>query len=215
MSQVFSRDQVFALKVGALAAVGLLVIPVLVWGIAVARVAPRNEPIEQPVPFSHKHHVGDVGIDCRYCHTSVEESAFAGMPPTETCMTCHSQLFTGQPMLAPVVQGFARDRPIRWKRVNELPDFVFFNHSIHVHKGVGCVSCHGRLDRMPLTRRVAPLTMQWCLACHRNPVPHLRPREHVFDMDWQPGPDTPGGAVLMARYGVQLDRLTDCSVCHR
>ncbi len=130
-------------------------------------------------------------------------------------MTCHSQLFTDQPLLAPVVKGFADNKPIRWNRVNDLPDFVYFNHSIHIHKGVGCASCHGRIDRMPLTRRVAPLTMQWCLDCHRDPGPHLRPLQHVFDMDWQPNGDDLRGVALIERYHVQVDRLTNCSVCHR
>jgi hypothetical protein len=216
MPQIFSRNEVFALKVGALAVIGTLAMAIMVWRLVVAEGAPLNEPINQPVPFSHKHHVADVGLDCRYCHTSVEKSAFAGMPPSETCMTCHSQLFTDQPMLKPVVEGFAEDRPVRWNRVNDLPDFAYFNHSIHVHKGVGCVTCHGRIDQMPLTRRVAPLTMQWCLACHRDPAPHLRPRAKVFDMEWTPPDDQDAlGRQLISRYRIATHRLTNCSVCHR
>ncbi len=216
MAQVFSRAQVFWLKVAIIAVVLFAGAAVLVWRIAVAFVPPLQEPIEQPVPFSHKHHVSDDGLDCRYCHTSVEDSAFAGMPPTQTCMTCHSRLFTDQPMLRPVIESFERDKPIHWKRVHDLPDFVYFNHSIHIHKGVGCVSCHGRVDEMPLTRRVKPLTMQWCLSCHRDPAPHLRPREHVFDLAWQPAGDRRAlGRKLMDEYQVATARLTDCSVCHR
>ncbi len=216
MAQVFSRAQVLGLRVAMIAVVLFAGGAVVVWRIAVAFSPPIEEPIEQPVPFSHRHHVSDVGLDCRYCHTSVEHSAFAGMPPTETCMTCHSRLFTDQPMLQPVIQSFARNKPIHWKRVHDLPDFVYFNHSIHVQKGVGCVSCHGRVDQMSLTRRVKPLTMQWCLSCHRDPAPHLRPRDRVFDLDWQPKGDRRAlGRALMRKYHIATARLTDCSVCHR
>src|SRR5437016_8479742 len=139
-------------------------------------------PVEQSVPFSHKHHVTDHGIDCRYCHTSVETSAFAGIPPLSTCMTCHSQIFTDAPVLRPLVSAYRGGEPLRWNRVHDLPDFVYFDHSIHVAKGVGCQECHGRVDRMPLTQRVASLDMQWCLACHRDAARHLRPRDEVFAM---------------------------------
>src|SRR5690348_10584603 len=173
-------------------------------------------PFEQPVPFSHKHHVGDDGIDCRYCHTSVEQSAFAGIPPTHTCMTCHSQLFTQQPMLAPVVQSLASGEPLSWNRVHDLPGFVYFNHGIHIAKGVGCATCHGPVDRMPLTWRVAPLEMQWCLDCHRTPEKYLRPVEHVFDMEWKPAEDQLAlGRRLVAEYHIHKSTLTDCSTCHR
>src|SRR5215468_8251670 len=124
---------------------------------------------EQPVPFSHAHHVGGMGLDCRYCHTSVEKSSFAGIPPTKTCMNCHSQIWLSSPTLEPVRASFRTNEPIRWTRVHDLPDFVFFNHSIHVNKGVGCESCHGRVDRMPLTAQHASLQMEWCLECHRHP----------------------------------------------
>ena len=216
MPQIFSRTFLFTLKVATLAIISALVMIILVWRLVVTHGAPQNEAIEQPVPFSHKHHVSDVGLDCRYCHTSVEQSAFAGMPPTETCMTCHSRLFTDQSMLKPVVEGFADDKPLKWKRVHDLPDFVYFNHSIHVHKGVGCVTCHGRVDRMPLVRRVSPLTMQWCLGCHRDPAPQLRPREKVFDLDWKPAGDRRArGRALIHEYHIDTGRLTNCSVCHR
>ena len=127
--------------------------------------------VRQPVPFSHEHHVGELGIDCRYCHTSVEKSAFAGMPPTKTCMTCHSQLFTNAAMLAPVRKSLAEHKPIHWQRVHVLPGYVYFDHSIHIAKGVGCTTCHGAVDTMPLMKQAAPLTMGWCLDCHRNPAP--------------------------------------------
>jgi hypothetical protein len=169
----------------------------------------------QPVPFSHEHHVGGLGIDCRYCHTSVEVSANAGLPPTHICMTCHSQLWTNAAMLAPVRQSLADGVPLRWNRINALPDYVFFNHSIHVAKGVGCTTCHGPIGEMPLTWKGASLQMGWCLDCHRDPAPNLRPREAVFDPDWKRGPDTPSGRQLMAEYNIHPETLTDCSVCHR
>ena len=172
---------------------------------------------EQPVQFSHKHHVQDDGIDCRYCHTSVETSAFAGIPPLATCMTCHSQLFVGAPMLAPLHRAYAGTARLAWNRVHDLPDFVYFDHSIHVAKGVGCTTCHGPVERMPLTRRVASLYMQWCLECHRAPERFLRPRERVFDVTWRPPPDQDAeGARLRTAYGIRSTReLTDCSTCHR
>jgi hypothetical protein len=136
-------------------------------------------PVEQPVPFSHEHHVAGLGIDCRFCHTSVEVSANAGMPPTYTCMTCHSQIWTNAEMLAPVRQSLADDKPIVWNRINDLPDYVYFNHSIHIAKGVGCSSCHGPVDSMPLSYKATTLTMEFCLDCHRAPGPRLRPK-HAF-----------------------------------
>jgi hypothetical protein len=171
---------------------------------------------EQPVPFSHKHHVGELGLDCRYCHTSAEQSRFAGLPPTETCMTCHSQLWTQAPMLAPVRESLAKGRPIRWHRINGLPGYVYFDHSIHVAKGVGCTTCHGPVDRMPLMQQAAPLTMGWCLACHRDPTPNLRPREAIYDSRWVPPPNqAEQGKRLAEAFHVRSEGLTDCSVCHR
>ena len=171
----------------------------------------------QPVPFSHKHHVGDDGIDCRYCHATVESSAFAGMPATETCMNCHSQIWTDSPMLEPVRASFRTGEPLHWKRVHNLPQFVYFDHSIHVAKGVGCSTCHGRIDQMPLTYQYAPLTMEWCLACHRAPQQYLRPRDEVFDMKWAPPADQAAtGARLAEQNHVKGTReLTNCSTCHR
>jgi len=177
----------------------------------------QNAPIEQPVMFSHEHHVNMLGIDCRYCHTSVETSAFAGIPETEICMTCHSQLFTGEPMLALVRQSLAENKPMQWRRVNDLPDFVYFNHSIHVAKGIGCTECHGRVDKMPLTEQAHPLYMKWCLECHNAPEKSIRPREKVFEMDWQrPANDEAQAAELIKKYHVMPPaRLHDCSICHR
>jgi hypothetical protein len=173
-------------------------------------------PGAQPVPFSHRHHVAELGLDCRYCHDAVEKSARANLPPTYTCMTCHSQVWTGAPMLAPVRDSLAKGKPITWRRVALVPDYVYFRHDIHVAKGVGCVECHGRVDHMPLTYRAKPLTMQFCLDCHRDPAPHLRPREQVTSMDWQPPADRAAlGHELMKAYGIRAGQLTDCTVCHR
>jgi hypothetical protein len=169
---------------------------------------------DQPVPFSHKHHVSDDGIDCRYCHTSVETSPFAGLPPTETCMSCHSQIWTNAAILEPVRASFRTGDSISWTRVHDLPDFVYFNHSIHVNKGIGCSTCHGRVDEMPLTYKVNTLYMQWCIECHRNPGKYVRPRDQVFNMAYEAPPDQEQlGQRLMAEYKIQS--LTDCVTCHR
>jgi Cytochrome c7 and related cytochrome c len=171
-------------------------------------------PVDQPVPFSHKHHVSDDGIDCRYCHTTVETSAFAGIPPTQTCMNCHSQIFSQSPVLAPVRDSFQTGEPIHWNRVNSLPDFVYFDHSIHVQKGVGCSTCHGPVDQMPLTWKAQSLQMGWCLDCHMDPSKNVRPREEVFNMAWQPpaNQDELGRQIVQA-YHVQSK--ISCSTCHR
>ena len=175
-----------------------------------------GEYVAQPVPFSHKHHAGELGIDCRYCHTGVETVAYAGMPPTETCMTCHSQLWTNAEMLAPVRLSLATNTPIRWQRVHNLPDYVYFDHSVHVKNGVGCSSCHGEVTAMPLMAKAEPLSMGWCLSCHRDPSKNLRPQSEIFDMTWQPPDDqAEKGRILLAHYGIRPDHLTDCSVCHR
>jgi len=168
----------------------------------------------QPVPFSHKHHVGDDGIDCRYCHTSVEESSFAGIPPTKTCMNCHSQIWSDSPMLEPVRESFRSDKSIEWTRVHNLPGFVYFDHSIHIHKGVGCSTCHGRVDKMALTWRENSLYMDWCLDCHRAPERYVRPRQEVFNMAYQAPADQDAlGAKLVKEYKIR--KLTSCSTCHR
>jgi hypothetical protein len=160
--------------------------------------------------------VGGLGLDCRYCHTAVEVSSSAGIPPTETCMTCHSQLWTQAWALAPVRLSWATGRPLRWQRVHDVADFVYFNHRIHVAKGVGCETCHGPVDEMPLMRQAHSLSMAWCLDCHRDPAPNLRPREHVFDLDWQPPEDREAlGAQLIEDYDVRTGHLTHCYVCHR
>ena len=172
---------------------------------------------EQPVPFSHAHHAGGLGIDCRYCHTTVETSGFANIPPTKTCMNCHSQIWKTSPTLEPVRASFRTGQSIVWTRVNDLPDYVYFNHGIHVNKGVGCESCHGRVDRMPLTWQENSLQMEWCLDCHRNPEINLRPREYITTMGYKPaGGQEAMGRRLMKEYNVLDARtLTSCSTCHR
>jgi hypothetical protein len=175
----------------------------------------RAEPI-QPVPFSHRHHAGQLGIDCRYCHTSVETAASAGYPPTHTCMTCHSQLFTNADMLAPVRESLATDTPIHWNRVYELPDYVYFNHSIHVQKGVPCQHCHGPVPQMVRIYQAASLRMSWCLDCHRHPERYLRPPDQVFNFHWQPPADREAlGRKLMAAEHIQPAKLDNCYTCHR
>ncbi len=171
----------------------------------------------QPVPFSHEHHVNGLGIDCRYCHTSVTQSAFAGIPATKTCMTCHSQIWTNAAMLEPVRASWSNDQPLAWTRVHDLPDYVYFNHSIHVAKGIGCSSCHGQVDQMPLMYQSASLQMEWCLRCHREPEKFIRPKDQVFNMKYV----APGGAnqlelgrKLVEEYHVHKEQLTNCSVCH-
>ena len=197
-----------------------VVLPVLFVGLAYAlqvspHVTDENVVVTQPVPFSHNHHVAGLGLDCRYCHASVEK-AFAGIPPTETCMTCHSQIWTNSAMLAPVRQSFATDTPIHWQRVHRLPGYVYFDHSIHVAKGVGCTTCHGDVGNMPLMYQNATLTMGWCLNCHRDPAKNLRPEADIFRVDYHAPPDQAAlGHKLLKDYGIEVSHLTDCSVCHR
>lgn len=216
--------QIFPRRTDKIVRLLLLLGPVLAVTLVLAAVSVRLSAwgsgvgvnVAQPAPFSHQHHVGGLGLDCRYCHDSVSESAFAGLPPTETCMTCHSQLWTDAPMLAPVRESLRRHEPLRWQRVHDLPDHVYFDHSAHVNAGVGCESCHGRVDQMPLTHQVHALRMGWCLDCHRDPAPRLRPPQAVFTMGWQGDGDRRAlGEVLIAERGIAVERLTDCSVCHR
>jgi hypothetical protein len=172
---------------------------------------------DQPVPFSHEHHVKGLGIDCRYCHTSVTQSAFAGIPSTKTCMTCHSQVWINAPLLEPVRSSWQNDTPIHWQRVNGLPQYVYFNHSIHIQKGVGCATCHGPVQDMPLMYQHASLQMSWCLDCHKAPEKYLRPREEVFNMEYQPPKDQLAlGMELIKRYDIRPSQaLIDCYTCHR
>jgi Cytochrome c7 and related cytochrome c len=216
LSQIFHRSANTIARVSIFGAVffvaGLLVLIAEVnrspW-VTGARVAR-----EQPIQFSHERHVAGNGIDCRYCHTSVEESAFAGIPPTRTCMNCHSQVFATSPFLEPVRESLRTGRSIEWRRVHDLPDFVYFDHSIHVYKGIGCTTCHGQVDRMPLVWQEHSLQMEWCLDCHRNPERYVRPRSAVFRVDYQaPADQLELGRRLVEEY--QIQKLTSCSVCHR
>jgi hypothetical protein len=194
----------------------------------------RGETVDQPVPFSHLHHVGQLGIDCRYCHTSVETAGFAGIPATKTCINCHQQMWAGSEMLNPIRESYKQNKSVPWEKVHNLPDYVYFNHSIHVAKGVGCVSCHGQVDQMPLIYQSKSLLMEWCLKCHRNPEPNLRPASEVTSMTFKPedyvneqgekkNPDTGKpytqaelGKLMKEKYHVRNPlTLTSCSICHR
>lgn len=219
MPQIFHRSMNTVYRAGivgiVLVSVGsLMVLTALFRSSFAIRV---NDPIQQPIPFSHKHHVSDDGIDCRYCHISVETSAFADVPPTETCMTCHSQIWNQSPMLEPVRESFRTGQPIQWIRVNDLPDYVYFNHSIHIAKGVGCETCHGRIDQMPLTWKANTLYMEWCLNCHLHPENYVRPKDQVFTMGYKPSMDQATlGKLLVKEYNIQApSRLDDCYICHR
>jgi len=174
----------------------------------------QQDPVDQPVQFDHRHHVGDEGIDCRYCHYLVEKSPNAGIPPTSVCLNCHEQIWNKSPKLAPVRESYFADRPIVWNKVNKLPHFVYFNHSIHVKQGVGCVTCHGRIDEMAQVEKAQPLTMGWCLDCHRQPEKYLRPRDQVTSMTYKPkGDQVALGRELKEQYHV--DTRTSCTTCHR
>jgi hypothetical protein len=216
MPQIFHRS---ANTLSKLSLAGLLiVVGVLIFtAILLARsnyVTRAHEYVEQPVQFSHRHHVKDDGIDCRYCHTSVETSPFAGIPPTKTCMNCHSQIWSQAPILEPIRASFREDKPMRWVRVHDLPDFVYFNHSIHVKKGMGCETCHGRIDNMPLTLQENTLQMEWCINCHRNPQNYVRPRAEIYTMGYKPPvPQSVLGPQLVKEYGIRGN--TSCSTCHR
>jgi hypothetical protein len=174
----------------------------------------QGDAREQPIPFSHTHHVGSMGIECRYCHTGVENGPHAMVPPTKTCMNCHSQIWINSSTLEPVRESYRTNESIKWTKVHDLPDFVYFNHSIHVKKGVGCETCHGRVDRMPLMYQNASLEMRWCLECHRNPEKFVRPRQFVTKMGYEPAePQETLGPKLVREYNIQ--KLETCWTCHR
>ena len=177
----------------------------------------RYQEMQQPVQFSHKHHVGDDGIDCRCCHSTVETAPSAGMPPTQTCMNCHSQLWADSPYLEPVRASFRENVPIQWERVHDLPEFAYFNHSIHIAKGVGCSTCHGRIDQMPSVYQENTLLMEWCLACHREPEKYIRPKSEIYNMEWQDADlsDAERQELKVANRIRSRELLTSCSTCHR
>lgn len=222
MAQTFSPS---ANVIARLSIVGSAVLIVVLAGLGAAL---YRSPVltqvgiakDQPIPFSHQRHVGANGIDCRYCHTSVEKSGFAGIPPTETCMTCHSQILADAPMLEPVQESWKTGKPIEWTRVYDVPDFVYFDHSIHVAKGVGCTTCHGDIDDMRLTHKANTLHMGWCLQCHKDPGKFVRPLDKVFDPEWRAEDDDSfdqavDGPRLVEQHNISVGQLTNCSVCHR
>jgi hypothetical protein len=219
--------QVFSPRANTLARVSILALVLGLVGVlasldALHRFAYATEvdvPREQPIPFSHKHHV-NMGIDCRYCHTSVENASFAGIPPTRTCMNCHSMVWSEAPMLEPVRESFRTGKPMEWNRVHDLPQFVYFDHSIHINKGIGCTTCHGPVGDMPLVKKQNSLYMGWCLDCHREPEKFVRPRDQVFATDYvapPPAEQLAMGKKLVEEYHIDTaaDRMLNCYLCHR
>jgi hypothetical protein len=216
MSQIFHRSTNTLSKVSIFG--GAFIVAATLWVILEVNrstyVTRAHEARPQPVPFSHAHHVGGLGVECRYCHTSVDTSAVAGIPPTKTCMNCHSQIWSQSPTLEPVRVSFRSGSSIEWTRVHDLPDFVYFNHSAHVNKGVGCSTCHGRVDRMPLLWQEKSLQMEWCLDCHRQPQKYVRPQSEVYNIAYEPPADqVEMGQRLVKEYGIRT--RTSCSTCHR
>ena len=217
--------QIFGRSANTIARASIVGLILLVAGVATAGYlfvrsdyyTQRNVTVLQPVQFSHEHHVAGLGIGCRYCHTSVETSSFAGIPPTQTCMNCHSQIWTTAPILQPVRDSWANGTPLQWQRVYNLPQFVYFNHSPHIAKGIGCETCHGRVDQMQQTYKAVSMQMEWCLACHRNPEKFIRPKDQVFTMGYVPSqPQEVLGPQLVKQYNVlDASTLTSCSTCHR
>ncbi len=217
MAAIFRPGANLAAKLGLIIG-ALLVVGGIGWWWAWPRTDyERNDnwTVGQTVPFSHEHHVGGLGLDCRYCHIRIAQAVTGSMPPTHVCMTCHSQIWTNAGILAPVRDSLANNTPVVWNRVTNLPDYVFFNHSIHIAKGVGCAECHGPIDRMDLTYKARNMTMTFCIDCHADPGPRLRPADQVYNMEWQRGPDTPSPKALMAQYHVPSRDLLNCSICHR
>jgi hypothetical protein len=222
MPQIFHHSTNFLARLSIFGAVFILV--AAVWVLAEINRSSWNTgqwtERQQPVQFSHKHHSGDDGIDCRYCHTSVETSASAGMPPTQTCMNCHTQIWADSPYLEPVRESWRTGKPIEWTRVHDLPDYAYFNHSIHVAKGVGCSTCHGNVSEMPIMYQASSLQMEWCLECHRSPERFLRPQDQIFNMEWR-RENTTAAQIAEGRERVKTNHirnvqsLTSCSTCHR
>jgi hypothetical protein len=208
--QIFPRS---LNRLPAIVAVTVAVLGAAVTGLVWYYGSPKHTQVgyapRQPVPYSHRLHAGQLGIDCRYCHSNVERSAEAQIPPTQTCMNCHSLVRTDSARLAPVRESWATNRPIEWVRVHRLPEHAYFDHSVHLAAGVGCVSCHGRIDQMDVVRQDQPLSMSWCLDCHRDPTPHLRPRDQITNMEWRPNPGDP------PRRARPVTPPQHCSGCHR
>jgi hypothetical protein len=215
MPQIFSRSANIYSRASILFAGVVLIATVLIGGNVTPYTHRLKVAIDQPAPFSHKHHVTELGIDCRYCHTSVEKGPFAGIPATETCYTCHSQIWTNSPLLQPVRDSYASGVPIEWNRVN-VPKFVYFDHSIHIEKGVSCYTCHGPIDEMNLTYKENAMQMLWCLDCHREPEQFVRPKEEIYNPKYVvPKEHAAIGRMLVEKYGINKEQITNCWVCHR
>jgi hypothetical protein len=221
MSQIFPRRANALARTTIVGAIGLVLFTGwLIFTLMRSSWATKQgEYVDQPFQFSHAHHVGGIGIDCRYCHTSVENSSFAGIPPTKTCMNCHSQIWANAPILEPVRASFRTGQPLTWIRVYDLPNFVYFNHQIHIRQGVGCNVCHGQVDKMPLMYQATSLLMEFCLDCHRAPEKYIRPRSEVFNMNYKVPENTTQlelGLKLKKEYKISsATHMTSCSVCHR
>lgn len=205
-------NRAFVLALVFLGSVPVYVICVMAFATMPGTVSVGYAP-EQPVPFSHRLHAGDLGLDCRYCHNTVEESAHAAVPPTHTCMNCHTNIRNDSPLLAPIRESYETGEPVEWNRVHDLPDYAYFNHSAHVTRGIGCASCHGRIDTMEVVTQQEPLSMGWCLDCHREPEQHLRPLDRITDMEWAPENQLEIGRRLRQEYNINPS--TSCSTCHR
>jgi len=211
-SNLFARVSILVLLILLLVVGGSVI-----WWLHSSTFTNVGVPVAQPVPFPHSFHVGVLKLNCRYCHVGVDQSSFADMPPTETCMSCHSQVATTNPILAPIRDSWKNNTPIQWNRVNRLPDYVYFNHEAHINKGVGCETCHGRVDQMTTDVKDNTFYMSWCLNCHRNPAQTVRPLANVYDMGYQPAGDQQTlGAKLVKEYNIMPpQQLTNCSICHR
>lgn len=218
MAQIFRPNANLLARLSVFGGVLLAVQAILIVGVFFRSNYYRqvNVAIEQPVQFSHQLHYEVLNIDCRYCHTSVVQAGYANIPPTETCMSCHSQIAVNSPLLEPVRASWNTGLPVEWVKVHDLPEFVFFNHSIHVQKGVACVSCHGQVNEMAVVWKEEALFMGWCLSCHRAPEQYIRPAEEVFNFDWQPPPEgqLAMGRRLVQEYQIQTDQLENCAICH-
>jgi len=217
MSQLFPRS---ANRIARLTLIGLaLAIPLFIGLWALSLQSPNNTgmgtAVEQPIAFSHEIHAGRLDISCIYCHTTAETSPFAGMPSTQQCMTCHSQIVQGLPDVEALAASLQQNIPIEWHRVYNLPDYVYFDHSAHVNGGIACETCHGRVDQMSVVSQAVPLTMDWCLSCHRNPTPNIRPVADVAVMGWQPSANDQAAATPLEQYAINTMHLTDCDICHR
>ena len=219
MAQIFSR------RINIFSRLSIILVPVLLAAVAGGVVWYAHSPaftkvgvaVPQPIPFPHNFHVTTLGLNCRYCHAGVDQSSFADLPPAQTCMSCHSQIDTNLPVLKPLVDSYKNGTPIQWNRVNNLPDYVYFDHQIHITKGVGCETCHGRMDQETTAVRAKYFYMDTCTGCHRDPAPYLRPQANIFDMGYKPSQDQAIlGAQLMKAYNIlPADQLINCSICHR